>query len=108
MLSQNGCRSAGLSQTQAHASDGQTRLVAVDLAVNAFLNPPGHSRFHLFRLSFGRVQPCEALLPLRQCGIAQHGILNRLVALIFGVKHAHSHVRLGGANEILQRGIDQS
>ena len=53
------------------------------------------------------MQAAQTLLPSCQFGIAQHGVLNDLIALVFGVQVADHNVGLRGANEILQRGIDE-
>ena len=70
------------------------------------LHPLSHSRAHLLGLHLGFFEASEALLPFRKFRIAQHGILNNLIAFVLVLQRSSGRFLARGANELAQRRIE--
>ena len=82
------------------------RLVLHDRAVHALLDPLADLLLGLQRGGVLLLQISHQRFPFTQFGIAQHGVLNYLVALVFALQRGGAPVRFGGADKIPQRRIE--
>ena len=97
---------ASARRRRTRASDRRALLPSISLSIPSLMRCETAFRY-LLCSGFGLPKAAQTLLPLRQLGIAQHGVLNDLIALVFGVQGANDDVGLRGVNEVFQRGINK-
>ena len=102
MLAQHVGGALGLGNAQADAGCRKARAGAVEFAVDAFFDALGDGGLHFVGVGLGFLKAGQALFPFGEFGIAQGGVLDDLVALVFVLEGGDGGVGFGGAHEVAQ------
>ena len=107
MFAENVGSAGRFGAAQTHAGHGQSSLAAIYFTVDTLFDALGDGGFHLFCGGQSFPQAAQTQFPLGQLGVAQHRVLNDLIALVFDTQVADRNVGLRSVDEVAQCRIDE-